>query len=69
MTRAINGRVPISFTKEQLRFLEREFPRLIHQPGTGLDRIMFYNGAQSVLQRVRENTAGINYAEVHNETP
>lgn len=69
MSKVIRGGPSISFTKEQLRFLEKEFPRCIHQPGTSLDRIMFYNGIQSVVQRVRENTSGITHLEVLNETP
>lgn len=58
-------RVPeVSFSRTQLAYLEKRFPRLIHRPGTPLDRIMFDNGIQEVIQDVRENTSGISYGEI-----
>jgi len=65
MKKPVNRVNEVSFTRAQLQWLEKRFPRKIHYPGTDLDAIMFDNGAQDVLQAIRENTAGLTYGEVY----
>lgn len=49
---------PVTFTQQQLRYIESLFPTIVFGPQSTHQVMMHYNGQQSVVEAIRKVTRG-----------